>query len=625
MMSETHVVVLWEFARAKEREIVEEISRSLDVVASLDLSWPIDPVEGFKRFYGAKLKTSKGKVESCGGGPFRLIVVRDLDPQYGMRETSRGVERVNANMFDLKGRCRAITGGGHKVHATNSPEEARRDIYLLTGHAMKEWTSDSIPTDASPLPGCTGWRSLRELFTALEETSDYVVLRNFEMLPDGFDPTLHGDIDLLVRDEKEVAGILSARKVYDVPYRVHYEITVGGKPVRLDLRHVGDDYYCRKWEDDILARRRRLPSGVWVPSPEDAFHSLVYHAVIQKLFVAPDYPGKIAALAAECGISERGFDGWLVQLRAFMSRNGYVVTRAVDKTVKYNVVFAEGEVLARRAEHLSGVRILRQIGAGAPSGNFTLPTAIFEGEFNGVPCYVKYAVKGWTTMRNEWWLAACVSKLIPDNCVKPLFWHQDGNGGGVAILEKLKGRTLRQILDSGEPIRPAIASAMAKDMTRISDAMADAGIVHRDLRPSNFIVTDEGHVSVIDFQYAIERSAKTESTALAERHAELLSHLGGDSAVSDGIWNDRLAVAKCISALPEFPGKSDAIAALESSAKESEYVACLPIAMRRDILRLRWKLRIKRWLGKFTGKRLTKKEMRIERHVVHVLTKWRFA
>ena len=193
------------------------------------------------------------------------------------------------------------------------------------------------------------------------------------------------------------------------------------------------------------------------------------------------------------------------------------------------------------------------------------------------------------------------------------------------MLEKIPGRTFRQLLESGESVSPEIASRMVADFMAISDALDAAGVVHRDLRPSNFIVSAEGRVTVIDFQFAILRDAATESSALAKRHFDLLSHLGGDSALADGIWNDRLAMAKCISALPDCPGKADAIARLESLAKGADYAACLPASMRGGILKLRWKLRVKRWLGKFAGRSLSKKEARMERHAAHVLAKWRFA
>lgn len=185
--------------------------------------------------------------------------------------------------------------------------------------------------------GDDGWHDLRALFTGLNGSGlRYAVIRNWEMLPDGFDSSLHGDIDLLVEDETAVAEFLKARRSSRLPFRVHYDVAVGGRPVNLDLRHLGDGYYCESWEEDILKRRRPTPSGVSVPSAEDAFHALVYHAVFQKPAIAPDYPGKIAALAAEAGIGGGSVREWTAETVRFLRAHGYAVTRPEDESVRYN-------------------------------------------------------------------------------------------------------------------------------------------------------------------------------------------------------------------------------------------------------------------------------------------------
>ena len=105
-----------------EDRILADISRHVEIVAKVELAWPGDATECFGRFYGAKLQAAAGKTAQCGGGPFLLVVVRDAKPRYGWRETSRGSELVNLRMFAMKSRYRAWTGGGHKVHTTNSPD-----------------------------------------------------------------------------------------------------------------------------------------------------------------------------------------------------------------------------------------------------------------------------------------------------------------------------------------------------------------------------------------------------------------------------------------------------------------------------------------------------------------------
>ena len=87
-MEELHLIVLWETARAFEDRIVEDVRRHVRVVASFTETWPCDPRDGYARFYGAKAALAAGKVESCGGGAFRVLIVCDERPRYGWRKSS---------------------------------------------------------------------------------------------------------------------------------------------------------------------------------------------------------------------------------------------------------------------------------------------------------------------------------------------------------------------------------------------------------------------------------------------------------------------------------------------------------------------------------------------------------
>jgi hypothetical protein len=66
-------------------------------------------------------------------------------------------------------------------------------------------------------------------------------------------------------------------------------MTVGGKSVHVDLRHVGDGYLDEKWEQHILQHRVMFGNLCYVPDGEDHRYSLLYHALIQKKEIAQDY------------------------------------------------------------------------------------------------------------------------------------------------------------------------------------------------------------------------------------------------------------------------------------------------------------------------------------------------
>src|SRR2546430_13486861 len=70
------------------------------------------------------------------------------------------------------------------------------------------------------------------------------------------------------------------------------------------------------------------------------------------------------------------------------------------------------------------------------------------------------------------------------------------------VMEFVEGRTLAEFLASGR--RPTLVQAV--ELTRkIAEALASAhaqGIVHRDIKPGNVMVTRDGFVKVMDFGIA---------------------------------------------------------------------------------------------------------------------------
>jgi tetratricopeptide (TPR) repeat protein/TolB-like protein/predicted Ser/Thr protein kinase len=94
--------------------------------------------------------------------------------------------------------------------------------------------------------------------------------------------------------------------------------------------------------------------------------------------------------------------------------------------------------------------------------------------------------------------------------------HDVGEVDGITYIamELIRGERLSDLLTRGPlPVTRALSLA-----TEIAEALARAhekGIIHRDLKPGNVMVTDDGHVKVIDFGLAklFEASAQDAATA----------------------------------------------------------------------------------------------------------------
>jgi serine/threonine protein kinase len=75
-------------------------------------------------------------------------------------------------------------------------------------------------------------------------------------------------------------------------------------------------------------------------------------------------------------------------------------------------------------------------------------------------------------------------------------------GGDWIIMELVRGQTLRQWLDEQGPLSPAMASRLGGEIAEgLAEAHA-AGILHRDLKAGNVMVTPAGRAKILDFGLA---------------------------------------------------------------------------------------------------------------------------
>jgi serine/threonine-protein kinase len=91
----------------------------------------------------------------------------------------------------------------------------------------------------------------------------------------------------------------------------------------------------------------------------------------------------------------------------------------------------------------------------------------------------------------------------------------DPNGSGITIpyivMEYVAGKTLRDLIREGRKIMPERALEITSGVLEALDYSHRAGIVHRDIKPGNVMLTPQGQVKVMDFGIA-RAVADTSST-----------------------------------------------------------------------------------------------------------------
>jgi serine/threonine-protein kinase len=96
--------------------------------------------------------------------------------------------------------------------------------------------------------------------------------------------------------------------------------------------------------------------------------------------------------------------------------------------------------------------------------------------------------------------AQVASALDHPNVVKVLDLDQLQDGSIYVVMELLRGRSLAEKLHKEGPIAPAFAVKVFRQVCNALAAAHDLGVVHRDLKPGNVFLCDDGETAkVLDF------------------------------------------------------------------------------------------------------------------------------
>src|SRR5687768_2017532 len=87
-------------------------------------------------------------------------------------------------------------------------------------------------------------------------------------------------------------------------------------------------------------------------------------------------------------------------------------------------------------------------------------------------------------------------------CVTRVYDVVEEGGKPWLVMERVSSRSLQEILENEGPLSPAAVATIGLDLLAALDAAHDAGIVHRDVKPSNVLVDPQGHACLTDFGIA---------------------------------------------------------------------------------------------------------------------------
>ena len=558
---ELHLIIIWENGRYKEKEIIKSISEKFEFVEKYKVNWNKNLFgKNLTTFYGTNLPPNSNKEKHCGNGEFLLIIFYDKDPKYDYVKTNKGTEKVNINIFSCKEKFRDLTGGGHKIHSTNSPVETNHDLTLLLGINYNDYelllkknfnpnkkNENIIKNVPENIIGVNGWESLEQLFYVMNSSLDYVVMRNFEYLPENRFSKEHGDIDFLVKDLEQTVFIMNSQKLY----KKRYKINISGKDVLIDLEYVGDGSYDKKWQKNILEKKILLKNSFYVPELEDYFYSLIYHILVHKTYIEIDYPEKIKDIYKKFSFydpNKCNFDNYLKFLEKFLSINTYQITKPKEPSF-----FFDEKILDYKKDIKSFSKIkLKNI----------KPYLVNEWKNSSGFIYFKAETedkkKIFIKSRGIEESSSREYKVIKElRNVNPKYFPKEhyfksGKDVNYIAMEEVEGQRLDRLINLAEfETKPNhYKENLYHGIFNILKILHKLKIVHRDIRPQNIIIKHDGTPILIDFQFAVDiKRVKYKEFQIVRKKPELIIGLGDKFAKNIFHWDDAYSVNKIFNLL----------------------------------------------------------------------------
>jgi serine/threonine protein kinase len=147
-----------------------------------------------------------------------------------------------------------------------------------------------------------------------------------------------------------------------------------------------------------------------------------------------------------------------------------------------------------------GYRHERELGSGA-----TGRVVLARHEATGTPVAIKYLVRllhSAPDFRAAYRSEAMLLGELQSPHVARLYEYVEGEQGAAIVMELVEGIALRELLQTEGATTPEAALVVLKGSLLGLAAAHEAGVVHRDYKPENVLVTAQGASKLVDFGIA---------------------------------------------------------------------------------------------------------------------------
>ena len=176
--------------------------------------------------------------------------------------------------------------------------------------------------------------------------------------------------------------------------------------------------------------------------------------------------------------------------------------------------------------------------------------------------------------------AIAVAQLNHPNVVAVYDAIED-NGRQAVVMQLVNGKSLRQLLDDQKKLSPDLTIHIGSCVASALDAAHRAGLVHRDVKPANILITPDGRVLLTDFGIAKELEPTGDDLTndnIMMGTAKYLSPEQVRGRRLDGradLYSLGLVLYECLAGRVPFQGQNDADTALARLQRDPTDIASL--------------------------------------------------
>jgi serine/threonine protein kinase len=167
--------------------------------------------------------------------------------------------------------------------------------------------------------------------------------------------------------------------------------------------------------------------------------------------------------------------------------------------------------------------------------------------------------------------AIAVAQLSHPNIVAVYDAIEDTSGAGrrlAVVMQLVNGKSLRQLLDEQRRLSPDLTIHIGSCVAAALDAAHRAGLVHRDVKPGNILITPDGRVLLTDFGIAKGLGAAGDDLTSANVMMGTAKYLSPEQVRGkklDGradLYSLGLVLYECLAGRVPFLGETDTDTAL---------------------------------------------------------------